>query len=471
MKVLKPKGATLTLAQATESNAFDVMENIAEKSLIGGGRITATKARAQTAARELMDEFVETFGNTVQRAEIKTVIQDSITNKQKLWTKSGSALYKKLDDLLPQTFVAKGDVLTTAQPSRIINITPLKKVATGELKKAPGALTKTINLIKSFPDQLTFQQANELRSRLFEIGDAPITKTFVKRVASKTKIFGGQVDDLMQEAGKSLPDDVLPAWNQARAYWKQGSETFNNRMVQKIARDDAEGLVDTLLRSPEPVDIRAVRKAIDNPKDWANVQGRMLQQFMKPDAETGLITGRTILKELQKKGAIGKDVLKEFFPKGEIKQFEKLARVLATTQRGQPTGIGTMAIQLTQGGTVIKAATTGALDRVGATILMSPAAFARTFTNPTIVNNIIKGSKIYRTGKEAAKFMTRLSAQMTRAGIEHEIEREEGQPSFFESLLRGRNRSAEPRTQQRQVEERQEPRLTNALKNFNIANQ
>ena len=130
-----------------------------------------------------------------------------------------------------------------------------------------------------------------------------------------------------------------------------------------------------------------------------------------------------------------------------------------------------MAIQLTQGGTVIRAATTGALDRIGATILMSPAAFARTFTNPTIVNNIIKGSKIYRTGIEATKFMTRLSAQMTKAGIEHEVEKEEGQPSFFESLLRGRNISSEPRTQQRQMEETREPRLVNALKSFNIANQ
>lgn len=447
LEILRPKGATLTLGQATENRAFDLMENVAENAFFGGGSIISTKITAQKAAQGMLENFVNDFGTTVDRAAIKGLVQDTIENKQGLFRKVTNALYGKIDNAITdnigpivEKFSREGSVVagfddlgrplvTLTKPDGTIklvdriDITSLKEMAESIKGKLPSGLGRTLNYIKNQPDNVTFLEANELRSNLFEIADAPITRQFGKKIGAAHTRLASNIDDLMRKKGEELPEEVLKNWETARAFVREGSPKFNNALVRKIANKDAEGLIDTLIKTKEPTDIRAVREVIDDPEIWANVQGRFLRRIIEPKVGKEFTSGQDILRNIAKLDELGDDVLKEFFPdKAQIRQLEKIGRVLTKTQEISPIGTGRVAVQLTQAGAGIGVATGDAKRRLtSALILMVPAAFAKFLSNPKITNFMITKGKGIKTAKAATQYLSKLSIFLAKEGIEHEL--------------------------------------------------
>jgi hypothetical protein len=428
IEVLRPRGGALTLAQATENKFFDIAQNVAEGSAIGGGRIVATKQAASREAVKVLDEFIEQFGTTTNRAEIKEVLANTINRNDDVFRIARNSVYKKLDDVT-------GDTIK-------INLGGAKKTIESKAKnllKFRSQLNKSIASLDSLADDVSLSDADNIKSLLFAEAEKLKKSGGNARVVDALTATAKTIEKNIDTAAKSVPTEAKSLWDLARSVAKQKAEIFNNKLVKKIAREDPQAIIDRLLTSPEPTDVLAVKKAVmsrisgtgkivPDPAGeaiWRNVQGRLMERlkFQSVRRVNGVkqVSGDALLDNIDKLKELGKDTLKNFFPnKGEAETFEKFARVLGQTQKGQEVGTGKVAVQLVQAGAAINIFREGA-RAASATVLLGPAAMAGAFSNPKVVDFIVKGSKGIRTVEAANKFVTRLGVALAKEGIEHEL--------------------------------------------------
>jgi len=440
IEFLAKRGATPPVAKVTKSRALDILENVAEESFTGVGRMAALKETAEGTAENVIRNFVAATDTGVGRSQLGSIMQDAIEEGTESFGMAAKGLYKVVDNLTAPTL--RLDSLTGKQAlvAGGVNINRLKILAGAMLKQTKKGLPsgKSRSLLKSIidkPNSVPWEDAQILRSDLLGV-TRQTTDLVSGKATGLARKLSGELDGAMQEASKELAPDALKAWRRANSFYKAGKGRFNDAMLKTVIKQSPDAAVDVLLRQKTPSSINKIMKLVKTKEAKSAIQHEFLEQVMRASADdvTKELSGARILTKLKNfdKGRGNLHAL--FRGNKDLGEFRKAARVLSTLQKKQPTKIGALGVQIAQTGAVLSLASTVPLVAFGQEgigkavgggsllILFAPGVLSRALTNPRIVNAMLKGSKIPRAAGASTKFMIRLSALMAKEGIKHNLQ-------------------------------------------------
>lgn len=401
---LKRYKGRLTPAQATEDRALDLLENVAESSLLGGGRMFEFKRGQDILLDTIADDIASRLGTRATKEQAGELVQAIIKNKTDAFRKVGAGLYKKVD---------------AATEGIMINTKSLKKEATRILKQQPQKLMpslankSTVRMLRDFqnlPDAVPFSYLNQWRSDLLQVGYAP-SDIIPGKTAGMAKHFAGNIDGLFKQAEGGLTGNAAAALKNANSYWRLGKERFNSALIKRIAKRNPELVLPAFIKRGNVADIREVRKLIGT-KAWEDVKGAYVQDLLFTQARdvSGILSGKKLQNVLTK---MTPETMSEIFGKAGVKELKLFADTAMAVQQ-KAAGGGGMLIQLTQAGAILSmpAWIMGGRAGMGAgmtgTVLLGPYAMGRIFTSPVGIKWLTEGLTASAGSREAIRLAPRL---------------------------------------------------------------
>jgi hypothetical protein len=171
------KVGQLTPGLLQKGQTIDILENVTESSLFGGGDIRYAKEGATTIAQSGLDDFLKLYKAKAGDGNLGNLFQKTLTKDMDIFKSVANVKYKKLDDALSSDKYANRFQ---------VDLTPLKKIAAEELKNL--GLKKQSSNLKTFltdilnePNYVTYKRANILRGDLLEESRAFTTETLGKK--------------------------------------------------------------------------------------------------------------------------------------------------------------------------------------------------------------------------------------------------------------------------------------------------
>lgn len=239
----------INAAQATEHNFPRNLQSVGERATVGGTAVKRQTEAAQAAvvqhAQNLMDQFspntpdVATAGQTI-KANVQTALERELAASRQE--------YAAVDQAAQQGAQNGG---MAPGGGAIVDLKPLKQQAQSLLnqssflrstnplldaKRAAAILENT----KNYPDKVTFQQAQDIRSGLLDEANHP-ENVINEKAQAWIKQLTGQTDSAMMRAAQTQPG-LGPLFRSANEHWKMLQEDFNS----------ARSPLYQILREPDP---------------------------------------------------------------------------------------------------------------------------------------------------------------------------------------------------------------------------
>lgn len=423
------KEGQLTPGLQTENRFIDILENVTEKSLFGGGSLIKARKGAQTLTNKFVDDYISNYGN-VTRNDYGELLQSTIKNNVDEFKIAARGMY---DDL---TLKSKGVK---------VDITDIKKEANkliDEAKYTKGLQKDALKVpqtILNLPDQIPFNAANQIRSQFLGI-----TRSSNELISGQSQRYAANLADKITKALDDMSKAPLSAeaklaYNKAQSFYKEGAEIFNDKIIRNLVRNESDQVFKNVIKPERPNIIDKVSKVIARTKNpierdilEKNLQGSLLFDLQSESIKRyNNLNGDFLLKNLNK---YGDTVLSKVFKPQELKQVRSLLETLKVAQQktvgeGVPGGVF---IQLTQAGALFGLGT-GIATGPAAAILIGPAVIAKLFTNPKFVSFLKRGFQLNPGSPEYYKWGTRLINAML---LENLIDQEEADEflSQFEKL-------------------------------------
>ena len=442
LRQLEGSGQILTPSIISNNRVIETLENISENAWIGGGVIREARSGAIEAAQKnlgeylntkfvmgnkeidgISDDFVTAFLNNASEESMDIVLKDFVTkgaSVQKSLIKTG---YRNLDTIIQKT-TGNAD---------IVNINGLKSFAKNQSKlNIDDASKKLLNDIAALPDNVSFAQAQRLRSQFLEktgyYTEGGTTATgFSKAIAGGAqKIIDGSMDKAVKNLSKNsnlskeTVQQVNDAWRGVNKLYKESKLTFNSSTMTKIINGDSDLVYTSLIKGKHPARIKEFRNLIFNTavkqgvlpnkiaatQLWRKVQGEFFVDMIgrSIDGQTGTLSAKSLLQKLKTFSGRGDRTLNELFANSPeiLTQFKSFARTLELAQSKGIKGVpGGMFIQLTQAQAIPRGIQAGAGILAGmdgnisfgegvglGIILGGPKVVAKMFTDPRFVKGI-----------------------------------------------------------------------------------
>ena len=411
------KEGQLTPGLQTENRFIDIAENVTEKSLFGGGKLIKARKGAETLTNKFLDDYIANYGD-ITRSDYGELLQRAITGNVDEWKIAAKGAYQALDDKLR---VVSGGAR--------VDITDIKKSAQKLLDEAkptaklqPDAL-KIPKTILEQNDFVPFSTANAIRSQF--LGVTRSTNELISGQSQRyAAILAKEITKTLDDVGKSnLSPSVREAYTKAQKIWRDGSEVFNTKLINKLIRDDPEQVFKTLIKPERPSTVQKVFKAINKTKDEAvkkdlkdSLKGAFLFDLKSESIKRyDTLKGDYLLKNLNK---YGDSVLNELFTPVELANVRGLLKSLKVAQQktvgeGVPGGVF---IQLTQAGALLGLGT-GMFTLPSAAILLTPKIISSLFTNPKFVNLLKQGFALKPGDPKYYRWSTRFINAMVTEGL------------------------------------------------------
>ena len=387
-KLLRKSGLGITLAQATDNRLIDLMESIAEGSLLGGGRLQKLKTiltpkAIKKAVSFLSDDFAEATGRLAPE-EIGDIVLDTLSKKNTAFKRASRSVYKQVDNLIRRTGGA-GD---------IVDVSVLKRFAQSRLQAKVRVLRSAtgdtlLDSIVNLPDRITFKQASSLRSALLtQARNMSVTKDVTLGI---TKQLSKMSDNAIDKAGRQLSGDALDMWRFANKFHREGKQVFNSKLIRSLAKtlpDNPERAIPRIFQKGATKQIKLLKNTVD-PPTWNALKHGYLESILnKAKSPTGEFVGTKFLNQLDD------EILRVAFSPAEISSIKTLGAAIELLQRpaAQFGATGRLVIAISQAGIL----TGGAITRrpgQAALIVFSPTAFARFATNKRWSRLLIEGMK------------------------------------------------------------------------------
>tara|TARA_R100001079_G_scaffold103030_2_gene68708 strand:- start:1010 stop:3415 length:2406 start_codon:yes stop_codon:yes gene_type:complete len=311
----------LTPGIKSENRTLEIIENISQKSLIGGGaiskRYTALKDIGDLVAKDTVNEFKK----QADSAQLGRFFLEELGMARGSFLATKNLMYKRVDDALMTT---KGTSLKTPQIIPVEN--PLKK-AMSEIEElysegVPDIIKNRLSITRKNLDAreglYSFQQLSNLRKILVD----EQASTFVagekqalgKLIQTVEKIFDDP--NLM----KLIPDEAVTALREANNFFKAGNAVFSRGVVRNLLKNAADD------GSVFGKDAKAVQEVFKKVSGGDNVEStKAIFREIDAIAGKGFKAGeRDTLEALIKPGG-----------KGQAMISEKQANLLKESFRGQ----------------------------------------------------------------------------------------------------------------------------------------
>ena len=426
-------------AEATESRILDVLHNISESSLIGGNQIAKYKTERTKFFDEFADSIVDQFGSRTSPDDLGNLFVTAVDGKKKIHQEAAGVLYNNVSDIINSSTreVQKKVVdgmgtrwVTEIESGVDIPVASLKdfaskvRVNSTELGgiEAKNAGDDLLSAVVDLPDNLSFDAAVELRSRLISRVDEFSVLNRKAPAIGKAKKMISLIDSQIESSLKSGSPEALDAWRTANRFYKEGQEQFNNTFLRRLVKlaDDtgtgAENIAPAIFQPGQVSKVRKVKRALgEGSEEWNKMQGFFAQHLMSKSTDVeGNVIGKRLLNNLSgKPNSFGEPLLREVLSEPQIREIKLFATVLQESQRKQSEGAGRMLIQLTQAGAV-GALATGNATLPAATIILGPPLLSKLMLNPTTSRLLTTGIQTPASGKVAAGVMSRLVAAAER---------------------------------------------------------
>jgi len=420
------KTGQLTPGLLQEGQTIDLLENIAELSLIGGGSIRYAREGAESIAQSGIDDFVKNFKMVSDNNELGVLFQKTLTDDLNAFRSVSNVKYKAVDKALANT------------NPQAVSILDLKKFANDELKKI-GLKTQNkeiinfLNDINRNPNNLSFQSANKIRSDLLEISREFTTEGLGKKKQRLAVEMSDKITKAMDNA--IIPIETQQLYKNANKFYREGAEIFNTDLFTKIINNDPELVYKSIVAAGDRSTLikktfDIIDKRIKDKTTKLNLKNSIRGQFLedaisKSQKTTGQYGPELDANKLNNFISKKRLTANAMFEPEQIKNLEKFVNALAFSQGrlkkkgGLP---GAIFIQMKQSGAVMTlagAGTAGALGNIplATSIILGPEVLAKAFTNPKIIKSLTTGIKYNQNPSIVGRSFRQVIAVMTKEGI------------------------------------------------------
>ena len=443
-KVMRAAGMTeqtLTPGQATLNPILDTFDALAESSIGGRGRILNFKANQQKILEQAADNLANkvTSGQQVDRDAFGRLFIQAVEHNLELARAPAKALYQHIDqaakpiprqitvfDRIPTGLVDEGGKPLYREVSRqetileggaMVKLLQEKEFAKplSEQGRRLGieglhAGDDIVNTFQKLPNQISYGDAQELRSRLIAKREELSVNAAANAPAlGKIKKFIGMLSEDIRSGLNDFDPRLAQSFDEADRIYKTASQTFNNRLIQQLVK---KGL-DERMGNPEAIAaaifqkgavrrIERVRNALD-PETWEKLQQYAGHTLIRQSEVNGVLNGKALANTLTGRSGYGEETLQAMFRDKPdlVQRWKDLSTALRTVQERPEGTPGSMLVQMKQGGAFIQAAGVGIgiatmsysgewpWEATG--IIVAPIALAHAMTNPTVSRAIIHG--------------------------------------------------------------------------------
>jgi len=413
----KIKPVVLLPAEAVESRVLDLLQNVSEASIIGGNAIQQYKVGRIKFFDDFADSLIDEFGKRTDPTDLGNLFVASVNNSKAVHAKASRILYNS---------VKAGRAKTSTQSLKNF-VSPMQKRAMKlEGIEAKNAGDDLLDAVMNLPNNLSFKEATELRSRLISRIDEFSVINKKAPAIGKAKKLVGLLDKSIVKSLKEIPSKTptgpLEAWRIANRFYKDGQKKFNNTLLRRLVKlaDDtgtgAEMIAPAIFKPRHITSVRKVKAALkDDLETWHKMQGFFMQHFLQKSSNKNKeIVGTLLVNNMSgKPGSFGMPMLQEVFTEPQIKALRTFGQTVKLTQERQAQGAGRVLIQLTQAG-ALGTILTGNLALPAATIIIAPAILSKMMLNPTMAKLLTAGLTLPAKAPQAAGIMSRLAAAAWR---------------------------------------------------------
>lgn len=446
-------------AEATGSRTLDILENVAESSLIGGGAIKAFKENRAQVFEDIADEMVSKIGPKARPDEIGEALMHAVEQGKKVAQAPAKILYNtvvqrvaptkatvtvlkdspsvlvgpngKVLQVPVQEEIEVGGAKVSTQSMKLLT-KPLEKIAK-EINRIEGGTAgdDLVASIQGLDPSIGFAAAQSLRSRLIAAGDKMSIDNKGAPAIGVTRRLVKALNGEMEKSLQAEDPHAFEMWREANRIYREGEKTFNNRLIRGLVKkgmeefgDNPEAIAKTIFQPGKVTSIARIKEAVDVPT-WKKLQSFALQDLLAKSELNGVVTGKKLDGAMFGRTGYGKEMMEAVFEPGQVDRFKAFSNALRISQEKQSEGTGRMLIQLTQGGALLNMAgeltgvtDTGTTMESGA-ILLGPAIIAQLLTHPGTANWLTRGVRMPAKAPQAgAMFGHILSAAFPRPSQE-----------------------------------------------------
>jgi hypothetical protein len=386
-------------AEATKSRVTDIVQNIGEASLFGGGRIKTFKENRDVLFNTIADEYVTQFGARANADEVGRAIVDAAKGNLADKTVPAKMTYQILETAAADATISIQGIKHNADFQKMLRLSQASK---GLEERAMGDTLLTY--IEQLPDTVSYAVAKDVRTRIRTL-QSTLEKgidTKGSPAIGKAKHLYGQLTDEIR-AGLSKTDPFLAEmWDEANFTTAAAQAQFNNRVIRTMVKQSIEeggnkpeAIANQLVQQNNMTAMRTVMNAVDDPTRQA-IRSYTLDRLMQDSMHNGVINGIKLEERMFSRKGVGEASMRTLYTPEQIHTYKQFINALKLAQDKQSEGTGRMLIQLTQGGALMNmgAAALGKSDQFiqeSAGILLSPLMISRLMTTPTTANIMIRG--------------------------------------------------------------------------------
>lgn len=412
-KALGLKKPGVLPAEMTEQYSLDLMQNIAEKSVVGGKTMADFKNITRTnAMNEITDDLVNSFGESASQSELGDLVATGVkTNFRSFKDNVTAPLYNKVNEL------------TSAKPVHVF-VKPLKDSVKAKLKvgrqlsgmEAKAAGDDLARAVSELPNSVPFDVAQHLRTRLMSTADEFAVSNKKAPAIGIAKKLTGKVDDAISAALKDQNPEAHEVWRKANDLYKYGSKQYNNRFLRGLIRKadpdfggEPEKVVKSIFQKNGPSGIKKVKAAIGE-KEFNQLKSWHVQDTIARSMKDDVLDGAKLKKVMLGPTGMGREAMEAIYTKSELKNLENVATAFEVAQKKQAAGAGGMLVQLAQGGAIVGLAT-GQMPAGSAAVLLGPEVLSKMMLNPISSRWLTTG---LGTVPKSAKHVAAAAARGTR---------------------------------------------------------
>jgi len=201
----------ITPGIGSENRYIDIAENLAEKSIFGGGKVIKARKGAENILTKELETFIDDFSDATTRVNAGELALDAVQNSLDAFRANAKVRY---------------DALTTAAKGVTVDISSTQKLAKKLLDEAkPTELLerdgiKVLNTITNLDPKVSFSVANNVRSKL--LGVSRSSKDLIKGQGARyaqnvTESLTKNID----ETAEAVPGDLKSIYNNAQNFYRQ----------------------------------------------------------------------------------------------------------------------------------------------------------------------------------------------------------------------------------------------------------
>ena len=416
----------ITPGIGSENRYIDIAENLAEKSIFGGGKVIKARKGAENILTKDLENFIDDFSDATTRVNAGELALDAVQNSLDAFRANAKVKY---------------DALTTAAKGVTVDISSTQKLAKKLLDEAkPTELLerdgiKVLNTITNLDPKVSFSVANNVRSKL--LGVSRSSKDLIKGQGARyaqnvTESLTKNID----ETAEAVPGDLKSIYNNAQNFYRQNVKKYNDKTLRSLTSKAPEEVYKTLIKPNRPSTVKNFMEVLKGTKDKeireeliSSIKGTILSDISgESNRLYRKLNASYLLKEFDK---FGEGTLKQIFEPTEIKNIRSLFNALEVAQRktvGENVP-GGMFIQLSQAGAIFGLAS-GVMTAPSAAILLTPAIVGKMFTNPKIIGLMKKGFQL----NPGSPSFYRNSSQIIGAMVSNNLISEDEAEEFLDNL-------------------------------------